>query len=157
MWEKLRKVLLSREATGGGDPAPEQLRLAVAALLVEMARADFTRCDQQDHASSRLLADYFGLSEDGAAMLVREAEAAVDRSVSLREFTAPLHQALAEQDKQRVILMLWRVALSDRQLDRHEEHLVTKLAELLYVSRRDVLRLRDLAQREPGGGDPQSV
>jgi uncharacterized tellurite resistance protein B-like protein len=148
MWEKLRRVLLSREATGGGEPAPEQLRLAVAALLVEMVRADFNRCDQQDHASCRLLADYFGITEADAALLVREAEAAVDRSVSLRDFTAPLHQALAEPEKQRVILMLWRVALADRQLDRHEEHLVTKLAELLYVPRRDVLRLRDLAQSE---------
>lgn len=152
MWQRLRRVLLSREAPGGGEPAPEQLRLAVAALLVEMARADFTRCDEQDRASCRLLADYFGLSGDGAMALVREAEAAVDRSVSLRDFTAPLHQALAEEDKQRVILMLWRVALTDRQLDRHEEHLVTKLAELLYVPRRDVLRLRDLAQRELDGG-----
>ena len=53
--------------------------------------------------------------------------------------------------------MLWRVALSDRQLDRHEEHLVTKLAELLYVPRRDVLRLRDVAQRELDSGGSQSA
>lgn len=152
MWEKLRKVLLSRPASAEVEPAPEQLRLAVAALLVEMARADFIRCAHQDQASCRLLADYFGLDEDGVAALVREAEAAVERSVSLRDFTGPLHRALSEEDKQRVILMLWRVALSDRQLDRHEEHLVTKLAELLYVSRRDVLRLRDQAWRQARDG-----
>ena len=36
-------------------------------------------------------------------------------------------------EKQRVVEMLWQVALADRRLDKHEDHLVRRIAELLYV------------------------
>jgi len=148
MLSRLRQVLLSRQDQAVESLPGESIQLAVAALLVEMARADFEQTPAQQQASCRLLADYFQLDDDGVQALVREAEAAVDRSVSLREFTAPLHRSLAEADKQRIIAMLWHVALEDSYLDRHEEHLVSKLAELLYVPRGDVLRLRHRVQAE---------
>jgi uncharacterized tellurite resistance protein B-like protein len=39
--------------------------------------------------------------------------------------------------------MLWRVALADEHLDKHEDHLVRKIAGLLYVSHADLIRIRN--------------
>ena len=39
--------------------------------------------------------------------------------------------------------MLWRVALADRRLDKHEDYLVRKVADLLYVSHSDLIRIRN--------------
>ena len=39
--------------------------------------------------------------------------------------------------------MLWQVALTDRNLDKYEDYLIGKLGELLYVSRGDVIRLKN--------------
>ena len=39
--------------------------------------------------------------------------------------------------------MLWQVALADSRLDKHEDHLVRRIAELLYVSHSDLIRIRN--------------
>lgn len=74
--------------------------------------------------------------------LVERAREVVESSVSLHEFTRPLNAGLDEAGKIDLIRMLWLVVLSDRQLDRYEDYLVGKVAELLYVSRGDVLRMK---------------
>ena len=38
--------------------------------------------------------------------------------------------------------MLWELAMADRELDKYEDYLVHKIADLLYVSNTVVLRIR---------------
>ena len=38
--------------------------------------------------------------------------------------------------------MLWELALADQELDKYEDYLVRKIANLLYVSNTVVLRIR---------------
>lgn len=142
MLSRLRQFLDSSAApTAQADPAA-RVRLAVAALLVELARADHDETAVEHEAIAGLIGRFFQLEKPGAEELLTEARSAVDGSVSLREFTAPLHQELAYEDKQRIIGMLWDVALGDRTLDKYEDYLIGKVAELLYVSRGDVVRLK---------------
>ncbi|MEZ5564839.1 MAG: TerB family tellurite resistance protein [Gammaproteobacteria bacterium] len=122
---------------------PESLvRVAVAALLVEIARADFDEQATEDVAITSLLARYFGLEVEAAEALLSDARTAVDDAVSLRQFTAPLHTNLSYADKLKIVGMLWDVALEDRRLDKYEDYMIGKIADLLYVSRGDVIRLR---------------
>ena len=46
--------------------------------------------------------------------------------------------------------MLWQVALADRGLDKHEDHLVRRIAELLYVSHSDLIRIRNRVRADRG-------
>ena len=142
MLRRLREFMdtVGRPATQG-DPAA-RIRLAVAALLVEIARADHNEQASDQAAMIRLVARYFQLEPGAAAELVAEARSAVEDAVSLREFTAFLHQQLDYPDKQAIIAMLWDVALDDQDLDKYEDYLIGKIADLLYVSRGDVIRLR---------------
>lgn len=142
MFARLRQYL-ERAASPSAPADPEAgVRLAVAALLVEIARADHDEKEVEHEAITGLIGRHFNLDRSGAEELLAEARQAVETSVSLREFTAPLHAALSYTDKQRIIGMLWDVALEDLELDRYEDYLIGKVAELLYVSRGDVIRLR---------------
>lgn len=119
-----------------------RLRLATAALLMEMARADF-----QEQASERdrivaLLKTEFGLSREESARLTELGAEAADEAVSLYEFARTLDTALLPADKQRVIEMLWRVAYVDGKLDKYEEYLVRKLADLLHISHRQMMQAK---------------
>jgi uncharacterized tellurite resistance protein B-like protein len=145
---RLRRLMPAGERPGAqGGEEPDRLRISVAALLVELARADFEQHEAEERQILALLARYYGLTDAQAVDLLAEAERLVDHSVSLREFTAPLHEGLSYREKEELIAMLWTVALEDRQLDKYEEFLIGKLAELLYVSRGDVIRLRYQAQQ----------
>lgn len=150
---KLRKLLspmLSETEVLEDDTA---LDLAVAVLLVEMARADHHLADDEEREIRAQLEKAFGLAPDAAAQLVTRAHDAVEDSVSLHEFTRVVHEGMDYAEKQRVIAMLWQVALTDRNLDKYEDYLIGKVGELLYVQRGDVIRLRNRVMEELAASD----
>jgi uncharacterized tellurite resistance protein B-like protein len=142
----LLKKIRSR-LEGGREAAPEtraeNVRLATAALLVETMRADFEASEVERETLTSLLERYFGLTASEADELVDDAERAADKSVSLYDFTRVLNDSLAPGEKLDLVEMLWRACLADGRLDKYEDYLVGKLAELLHVQRAEVIRLRN--------------
>ena len=129
-------------------------RLAVATLLVEIARADFEVDPTERDAIRRMLASAYGLDPEPVAELVARAEQAVEEAVSLYEFTSRLNEELSPEDKVEIIEMLWRVAFADGRLDKYEEHLVRKAADLLHVPHRRFIRAKLKIEQEPSGARP---
>jgi uncharacterized tellurite resistance protein B-like protein len=138
----LRRLWAGLAAGPDAPPDPERLRLAMAALLVEAARADFHVKEAELEELQRLLAAGLDLSPEQARELLGQAREIVEKSVSLHEFTRPLHDSLTYRQKEDFVRMLWHVALADRRLDKYEDYLIGKVSELLYVARGDVLRLK---------------
>lgn len=141
--------VIERAFSGGGEPKRDEpsrehgLQLATALLLVEITRADYSEDFVETEAVVGLLRSYFELSESEVDLLLEEAKAEADHSASLQAFTRRLHEALTLAEKHRIVEMLWRVALADEHLDKHEDHLVRKVAGLLYVSQSDLIRIRN--------------
>jgi len=144
MLGKLKSVLLGDRAYAESATDPqERQQLALAALLVEMARADFAEEADEQAAIEALLAEHFELSEAESASLLTRAEKAMDEAVCLFDFTRALHASLDYEQKLEVVRLLWRVALVDSRLDKYEEYLMRKVGDLLYVSPSDMIRLRN--------------
>jgi uncharacterized tellurite resistance protein B-like protein len=61
-------------------------------------------------------------------------------AVSLHGPVARLNAELDADGKRDLIHWLWRVAAADGRIDAHEEHLLRKLAELLFVPHADYIR-----------------
>jgi uncharacterized tellurite resistance protein B-like protein len=147
---KALNELLER-ALGGTDPAPlldreHALRVATAVLLIEVARADYAEDLSEDRATFALIKEFFELSDAEAALLVDEARRQADHAISLQTFTRTLHEQLTVPEKHQVVEMLWKVALADERLDKYEDYVVRKVADLLYVSHTDLIRIRNRVQ-----------
>lgn len=144
MLDKLAKLFGPRRDDTEDDPSlrEHRLRVATAALLVEMSRADFNEDEVERATAQNVLSEHFNLDVDEAAELLGLGDKRADSAVSLHEFTSLLHEHLPPEDKHRIVEMLWYVALADDRLDKHEEHLVRKVAGLLYVSHSDLMRLK---------------
>lgn len=142
-----------RTAEAAVPPASEaDLRRAVAALCVEVVRADFETRPEELERARQLLAQRFALSEPEAqALLARGAEES-DRAVSLFRFTQLLNRNLDADAKLRLLEMLWRVAFGDGRLDKHEDALMHKLADLLYVPVTDLMLAKQRALAPGGDG-----
>jgi uncharacterized tellurite resistance protein B-like protein len=143
---KTLRELIDKTLKSGADvPTPAErehaLRFATAVLLVEVARADFGEAVTEETTIRALLQKSFELSADETAALLEEAKAEADHAASLQAFTRRLHESLTVPEKHQVVEMLWRVALADEHLDKHEDHLVRKIAGLLYVSHADLIRI----------------
>jgi len=152
MLKELREILNKTlvKSPEGSEDRDHGLRLATATLLVEIVRADHEEDLVEGEAVFRQLKEFFDLSEEETSLLVKEAGQEADHAVSLQDFTRVLHERLSAEEKHSVIEMLWRVALSDSKLDKHEDHLVRKLAGLLYVSHRDLIRIRNQVLEQIG-------
>ncbi len=130
------------EAGGGHEHG---LRLATAALLIEMTRADFSVTDLERAAVDRLLREHFGLDDAETREIVELAELEVKTSASLFQFTHLIDKHFALEQKIAIVELMWRVAYSDENKDHHEEHLVRKVAELLHVPHSAFIRARERA------------
>jgi uncharacterized tellurite resistance protein B-like protein len=130
---------------GGGDDAdaedPAGLRVAIAALLVEMSRADYEVDEEERTMVEHLLRDHFLIEQTEAESLLSIADEQADQAVSLHEFTRAVHENLSDPQKHRLLEMLLRVALSDGHFDKHERHLLSKVSDLIYVRRADYNRI----------------
>jgi uncharacterized tellurite resistance protein B-like protein len=119
------------------------LRVATALLLIEVARADYADDAAEDQQIVAETKKFFRLDDEAARLLVREATREADRAVSLQTFTRRLVEQLSEAERHSVVEMLWRVALADRRLDKREDYVVRQVADLLYVSQSDLIRIRN--------------
>ena len=114
-----------------------QLRICVAALLVEAARMDDRFDPAERQAIERILAERFTLSAAETGDLLGAAERAVDQSAQLFRFTNAVVQRVAVEDRVRILEMLWEVAYADGVLAPEEDQLLRRIAGLIHVSDRD--------------------
>jgi uncharacterized tellurite resistance protein B-like protein len=130
-----------------GDPG-RRLRLAAAALLVEVMRADPEVRDEERTVVRTALQGTFGLPLDETEELVRLAEAEADAATSLYEFTSLLDKGFSLEEKKRVVELMWLVAFADAEKHPLEEHLIRRIAGLLNVPHPDFI---DAKIRARGG------
>ena len=128
------------------DDTQHQLRLAAAALLIETARADFTQDAAEEAALAELLRRELKLSAEEVKELLTLASHRVDESTSLYEFTRVINDHYTPQQKLQLISAMWVVAYADGNLDKYEEHLIRRVAELTYVAHEDYIRAKLRAQ-----------
>ncbi len=129
-----------------GRETPEERthrrHLAAAALLIETARADFTQDGREQAAMERLLSSTLDLTRDDVRELVALASQQVDRATSLYEFTRMINDHSSAAEKLQLIETMWSVAYADGNLDKYEEHLIRRVAELIYVPHSDYIRVK---------------
>lgn len=128
---------------------PRLVPLAASTLLIEVAWADHDITESELAVIRSALTSQFDLSDAEVEDIVQESRSAQDESVGLYAFTRTLVEAWDEAQRFELLVQLWRLALSDADLDRFEEHTIRRIAELLYVSHARFIeakqRARDLS------------
>lgn len=150
MFAQLVKFLDQQLGNRNGDAAvpADELQRAVAALCVEMARADMDEHPNELARTQAMLAQRFSLTDQQAAALLKEGMADSDRSASLYRFVTLINQQFDPAAKRDLLVMLWKVAFADGQLDKYEDALMHKLADLLYVPIVELMRAKNMALQE---------
>jgi len=134
----------------GSEDTERSYRLATAALLVEMSRADDQVKKEELLTVTGAIRRAFALSAAETDELVRLAEVEADAATSLHEFVSLINGHLSPDQKQHVVELLWQVAFADGELDKYEEHLVRRVAGLIHVPHREFLRAKHRVQERLG-------
>ena len=140
------KSLFGGDATEDGTAGARPLELACAALMFEVARADFAVDEAEQRAVYDLLTAEFNLSPEEIESVTEEAANKADAATCLFEFTRAVNELASVDQKRALIGMMWRVAMADNALSRYEEHLIRKVADLLYLPHADFIQAKQAAQ-----------
>ncbi|MFT4861390.1 MAG: putative tellurite resistance protein B-like protein [Pseudohongiellaceae bacterium] len=131
---------LTESATATAEKTTQQLNLASAALMIEVMNCDHQLDDREAAAFLDVLSTSLNLSQQELEELVDLAEKQAKQATSLYEFTRLINDHYDYAQKIELIENMWRIAFSDETLDKYEEHLIRKIADLIYVSHSDFIK-----------------
>ena len=122
-----------------------RLKLATGALLIEIMQQDGETKDEEVEAIKHALKTKFELSGSETNELFVLAHEEAKEAVDLYQFTSLINKHFSLDKKIKVIEYLWEIAYADNHLDAHEEHIVRRIADLLYVSHQDFIKAKHRA------------
>ena len=116
--------------------------LACAALLIEVINSDHKLEEQETQAFFSVLQNNLNIPGEDIDELVELAENQAKEATSLYEFTSLINSDYDYSQKVGLIENMWRIAFSDNNLDKYEDHLIRKISDLIYVSHSDFIRAK---------------
>jgi uncharacterized tellurite resistance protein B-like protein len=137
-------------AKHAGHFGADDCRVAAAALMVHVATLEHDMTGEARKKLAALLGTCFSLSPELTDELVEAAVAADREAVDLYGFTHLLMQKTDEDCRLRVVEMLWEMAFADGRISEFEDNMMWRVADLLAVSPRERIALRQQAAQETG-------
>ncbi|RBW49979.1 TerB family tellurite resistance protein [Marinobacter sp. F3R11] len=145
MIESLKKLFSTPEAT---HPKPDahQLAIAATALMVLLSRVDHDEDERELQAIVDCAIKAHQVTRAEAEAILADALAQAEHATSLYEFTGQINEHLDQEGKQSLLESIWQVALADDRIDKYEEHLIRRMADLLHLNHREFIQARHKAE-----------
>jgi uncharacterized tellurite resistance protein B-like protein len=116
--------------------------LSCAILLIEVSYADFNISDIEINSIINLFVEKMNLSKKDAEWLSEEAKSLHADTNCLRKYIKIINENYSNLQKKDLIDMAWKIARADNVVDKHEEHRIRKLSELLHLNHNDFIKAK---------------
>jgi uncharacterized tellurite resistance protein B-like protein len=148
MLKKIRSIFTkTSEEVSEKEQVTQKIDKTCAALIIEVALADKVFDESEVNLLKEMLLKAYTLEPQDVQGLIENAEKAVEESTSLYEYTREVNDNFDYESKLNLIDQLWRIAFADGHLDKYEEHVVRKIADLIHISHNDFIQSK-LKNRE---------
>lgn len=124
------------------DDIEHRLRLTCAALMLEMIYVDDKTHKAEEKKIRSMLKQNFELTDLEMEELLALALEEKDSATDYHQFTSLINEHFSQEQKIQLIEMLWELAFADNVLDKYEEHLIRKLADLIHVPHKHFIQTR---------------
>ena len=118
-------------------------KIAVVALLISTAKYDGNFDESERLEIHNLIKNYFSLSSESTDDLFKAAEKIENEANDLQQFTRSLNKLLNEEEKLKIIELIWKIVMADGVIDNYEENLVRRLSGLLYLRDKDIGNIKN--------------
>ncbi|MGM4915667.1 TerB family tellurite resistance protein [Tardiphaga sp. 813_E8_N1_3] len=119
-----------------------ELLIDTAALLIRVATVHNELSDIRRARLHAILKSQYGLDDTATAQLLVDADAVARSAVDLYRFTRQLNESLDDDGRRRIVQLMWEVVYADQRVNEFEENLIWRAADLLGVSSRQRVELR---------------
>ena len=146
--KKFFTEMIEPGASGSGAASQHALHVATAALLLEMMRMDTSVTAEETATVTKALQTQFGLGAAEVETLMALAAEEAQQATDYFQFTSLINKAFSAEQRIQVIEYLWQVAFADGHLDAHEQHFISKIADLLYVPHSAYIAAKQRARKK---------
>ena len=146
MIESIKSFFEKKLTKNDDEEAPSSVMsrvdLTCAALLVEVMNSDHELDEREHQEFMAVLQQSYNIAESDLEELTQLAKDEAFEATSLYEFTKLINDSYDYEQKVGLIENMWRIAFSDKRLDKYEDHLIRKVSELIYVSHSDFIKTK---------------
>ena len=149
MLKSIQNIFRHRNQEVSDSSEIYQRELAYASLLVEVIKSDDKFDDRERVKLFDVLSKKLKIRVDELQNFAELAKQKSDESTSLYEFTREINDKYEYDEKVKLIEDLWRIAYSDGQLDKYEDYVIRKIADLIYVTHSDFIKSKLSVKNQP--------
>lgn len=143
----LEKLTQLGESTGEKGNDRDKLGMALAVLMLEVAKSDFEESEAELQTMTAWLENQdLGLKSQDVSQLLDSARNEQAGSAGLFEYTRRACERMSMEERVELVEQLWRIAYADGVVDKYEDAAIRKASELLYVSHSDFIRAKFSAE-----------
>jgi len=118
------------------------IRLAMASLMIEVAESDYHDAPEERESVLTIVRDSFDLTDSETTEIVELARQEHADSIDYFQFTSLINQHYSAVQRIELIEKLWQIAFADHKLDKHEEHVIRRIADLIHVAHSDFMKTK---------------
>lgn len=142
MINTVKKFFGKSAKTENGKDSSHNLHVATCALLMEIAGVDDEFSDEEQRRIVSILEKDYSLPDEYIQEVIAESRKKLEGSIDLWQFTNLINENYSKEEKLEIIKIVWEVVYADGHLDKHENYLVHKLANLLRLSHKELINAK---------------
>ena len=136
----IQNIFKRKENESAVDSKKSEQELAYASLLIEVINSDNKFDDRERDKLLEILSSKLDIHKEELDNFTELAQKQSEDSTSLYEFTREINDQYEYEEKVSLITDLWGIAYSDGKLDKYEDYVIRKIADLIYVSHADFIK-----------------
>ena len=140
MLKSIQNIFKRKENESAVDSKKSEQELAYASLLIEVINSDNKFDDRERDKLLEILSSKLDIQKEELDNFTELAQKKSEDSTSLYEFTREINDQYEYEEKVSLITDLWGIAYSDGKLDKYEDYVIRKIADLIYVSHADFIK-----------------
>ena len=140
MLKSIQNIFKRKENETATDSKKSELELTYASLLIEVINSDNKFDDRERDKLLEILSSKLDIHKEELDNFTELAQKQSEDSTSLYEFTREINDQYEYEEKVSLITDLWGIAYSDGKLDKYEDYVIRKIADLIYVSHADFIK-----------------
>ncbi|HAZ80267.1 MAG TPA: hypothetical protein DCX08_10065 [Porticoccaceae bacterium] len=123
-------------------------QLATAALLIEVMVIDGALDDEELQSITDTLIRMLDLKLEQVEELINLSRQEVAEATSLYQFTKEINEHFDQTRKLSLMTAMWQVAYADGHLDKHEESIIRRVADLLHMRHSEYIQCKIKAKED---------
>ena len=116
--------------------------LSASCLLLSIVKADGVINNNEINITKDIISDFFNIDTEQTNTIVKLALDKLNNSTDIFEFSKEVNNNFTYQDKIDFICSSFEIAVSDGNLDNHEDYIIKKIATMLNVKHTDLIKAK---------------